>query len=67
MNACVRLAMVLLLGMSSTAFAMDRDLDNDGRWDFDAGGSDRDIDNDGRWDYDKGGSDRDLDNDKRRD
>ncbi len=38
MNACVRLAMVLLLGMSSTAFAMDRDLDNDGRWDFGAGG-----------------------------
>ena len=67
MNACVRLVIALLLGMSSTAFAMDRDLDNDGRWDFDAGGSDRDIDNDGRWDYDKGGSDRDLDNDKRRD
>ena len=49
------------------AWLAERDLDNDGRWDFDAGGSDRDIDNDGRWDYDKGGSDRDLDNDKRRD
>ncbi|WP_447858058.1 hypothetical protein [Pseudomonas aeruginosa] len=50
MNACVRLAMVLLLGMSSTAFAMDRDLDNDGRWDYDKGGSDRDLGNDKRRD-----------------
>lgn len=65
MNACVRLAMVLLLGMSSTAFAQGRDLGNDGRWDFGAGGSDRDMDSDGRWDYDKGGYDRDLDNDNR--
>lgn len=42
---------------------VDRDVDNDGKWDYGKGGSDRDIDNDGRWDYDKGGSDRDLDND----
>ena len=65
MNVCVRLVIALLLGMSSTAFAMDRDLDNDGRWDFGAGGSDRDMDNDGRWDFNAGGSDRDVDNDGR--
>jgi hypothetical protein len=46
-----------------SAQAQDRDLDNDGAWDYDRGGSDRDIDNDGSWDYDKGGVDRDLDND----
>lgn len=52
----------MLIGM---AHAVDRDLDNDGRWDYGRGGTDRDIDNDGRWDYDKGGTDRDLDNDGR--
>ena len=50
MNACVRLVMVLLLVLNSMAFAMDRDLDNDGRWDYDKGGSDRDLDNDNRRD-----------------
>ncbi|WP_280368674.1 hydrolase [Pseudomonas sp. BN411] len=59
--------LIMLLALSFCAFvqAEDRDLDNDGRWDFGRGGSDRDVDNDGRWDYDKGGSDRDLDNDGR--
>ena len=61
------LLLLLALLVTGSGHAMDRDLDNDGRWDFGRGGSDRDIDNDGRWDYDKGGSDRDLDNDKRRD
>ncbi|MDA8892512.1 hypothetical protein N9I86_02250 [Hyphomicrobiales bacterium] len=41
----------------------DRDMDNDGIWDYDRGGTDRDMDNDGIWDHDKGGTDRDLDND----
>lgn len=31
MSACVRLLRVLLLGMSSTAFAVGRDLDNHNR------------------------------------
>ena len=59
--------LALLLALTPGAFAQaeDRDLDNDGRWDFGRGGSDRDVDNDGRWDYDKGGTDRDLDNDGR--
>ena len=29
---------------------MDRDMDNDGIWDYDRGGTDRDLDNDGIWD-----------------
>ena len=61
----MRLAIVLLLGISSMVFAMDRDLDNDGRWDFGAGGTNRDMDNDGRWDFNAGGTDRDIDNDGR--
>lgn len=40
----------LLMGMACQAQAVDRDLDNDGRWDFNRGGTDQDIDNDGRWD-----------------
>lgn len=59
------LVLIALLGVSLGSMAMDRDLDSDGRWDFDAGDSDRDVDNDGRWRYGKGGSD--LDNDNRRD
>lgn len=43
--------------------AIDRDIDNDGLWDFGNGGVDRDTDNDGLWDFDKGGVDRDADND----
>lgn len=40
----------LSLSVPSLIQAADRDLDNDGRWDFHRGGTDRDIDNDGRWD-----------------
>ena len=40
----------LLMGVVGQAQAADRDLDNDGRWDFNRGGTDRDLDNDGRWD-----------------
>lgn len=29
---------------------LDRDIDNDGMWDYDSGGVDRDLDNDGLWD-----------------
>lgn len=61
-HAALALICLLLVG---AAHAWDRDLDNDGRWDYDRGGTDRDVDNDGRWDHDKGGSDRDLDNDGR--
>ena len=50
---------------AAPAFAQgtDRDLDNDGTWDFDRGGTDRDMDNDEVWDFKRGGTDRDLDND----
>lgn len=40
----------LLMGMACQTQAADRDLDNDGRWDFNRGGADRDMDNDGRQD-----------------
>jgi len=43
--------------------AQDRDLDNDGQWDYGSGGTDRDLDNDGQWDNWAGGTDRDIDND----
>ena len=62
-------ALVVCLGLfSAFSFAQfyggtDRDLDNDGIWDYGRGGTDRDLDNDGRWDYGRGGTDRDLDND----
>lgn len=36
----------MLIGM---AHPVDRDLDNDDRWDYDQGGTDRDLDNDSRW------------------
>ena len=39
----------LILG-SANALAQDRDMDNDGLWDYDKGGTDRDLDNDGIWD-----------------
>ncbi|MDF1507612.1 hypothetical protein PZE06_05380 [Robertmurraya sp. DFI.2.37] len=29
---------------------LDKDIDNDGLWDYDKGGIDRDLDNDGMWD-----------------
>lgn len=61
---CLTYALMCML-LSGPVLAWDRDLDNDGRWDYDRGGTDRDVDNDGRWDHDKGGSDRDLDNDGR--
>lgn len=61
----MRTLLLLLALLGASTHASDRDLDNEGRWDYDKGGSDRDVDNDGRWDYDKGGSDRDLDNDGR--
>jgi hypothetical protein len=41
----------------------DRDIDNDGQWDYECGGTDRDLDSDGQWAVDRGGIDRDLDND----
>ena len=37
------LTALILLG----AQAQDRDLDNDGLWDYDRGGIDRDVDNEG--------------------
>ena len=57
------LAAGLAVFLLVSAQAQDRDLDNDGLWDYNRGGIDRDVDNDGTWDYDKGGIDRDLDND----
>lgn len=57
------LASVLAVFLLVSAQAQDRDMDNDGVWDYGRGGIDRDVDNDGAWDYDKGGIDRDLDND----
>ncbi|WP_175615436.1 hypothetical protein [Piscibacillus halophilus] len=44
-------------------YGVDRDLDNDGSWDYDKGGTDRDLDNDGSWDAEFGGTDYDYDND----
>ncbi len=43
---------ILSLAVTTTGLvqAADRDLDNDGRWDFNRTGADRAIDNDGRWD-----------------
>lgn len=41
---------------------LDRDRDNDGRWDHPRG-IDRDVDGDGIWDCGRGGIDRDLDDD----
>ena len=48
---------ILLLGMASIPIesysnAPDKDLDNDGVWDYGKGGIDRDLDNDGVWDQD---------------
>lgn len=60
---CALLALACLAGMPVFAMGTDRDVDNDGVWDYDKGGTDRDVDNDGVWDYNKGGTDRDLDND----
>ncbi|WP_229731963.1 hypothetical protein [Pseudomonas sp. N040] len=60
---CLRSIGLVVLLLAGTAGAQDRDLDNDGVWDYEKGGIDRDTDNDGIWDYDKGGIDRDLDND----
>jgi hypothetical protein len=53
--------------MSLPTFAADVDLDNDGRTDYQFGGSDRDLDNDGKTDHGAGGNDRDLDNDHKQD
>jgi Ni/Co efflux regulator RcnB len=54
---------VLLIAMSSLTYAQnDRDINNDGQWDVDRGGTDSDLDNDGQWDSGRGGTDRDIDN-----
>ena len=63
-----RLAITLLCAFSfvsvdSIAQGTDRDLDNDGQWDYGRGGTDRDLDNDRQWDHERGGTDRDTDND----
>lgn len=58
------IALLLALACGGAhAQGTDRDLDNDGQWDYGRGGTDRDLDNDGQWDADRGGTDRDLDND----
>jgi hypothetical protein len=59
----ILLALLVVFTSISPASAVDRDIDNDGVYDQDKGGSDKDTDNDGVYDADKGGSDNDLDND----
>lgn len=49
MKLFARGLMILMLCLSGAAGSLDRDLDNDGRRDFDAGGADWDIDNDVAW------------------
>ncbi len=44
-------AVILAFSGHTMAYGTDRDLDNDGLWDYGRGGQDRDLDNDGIWDH----------------
>ena len=45
------LSLIIIFSFTSLANAQsDRDLDNDGVWDYGRGGTDRDLDNDRIWD-----------------
>jgi hypothetical protein len=49
----ILVAALMITASSLTCAQTNRDIDNDGQWDYDRGGTDRDLDNDDQWDADQ--------------